>query len=40
MTTIKCPYCRTVFQAGSGCTTTCRNPNCKAKITTDGKGNI
>jgi len=38
--TVQCPYCNTIFQATKGTCTTCRNPECKARISIDSKGNI
>lgn len=38
--TITCPYCRMTFTATCGTGTTCRNPECKAKISIDSNGKI
>ena len=38
--TVICPYCGTVISTSCGCSTTCRNPNCKAQISIDSNGNI
>ncbi len=39
MHTITCPYCGTVQQLPA-CSTTCKNSQCKAKLSIDSKGNI
>lgn len=38
--TITCPFCKTIFTASRGVSTTCRNSECKASISVDSNGNI